>query len=332
MNDLPEKRRTGCQPVQNEATGYQPVVLPPLNDELAGLLESLCLEELSVADAERMEELVSSDPECCRQYIVFMQMHALAERFAGKWQADSSRECDEEAMQPIPAFADESAVTHQSIPPLSAANDQLPTIHYSLSTSSIGGWAFSYVVASVVLCLMLLGGWAYKITHYDQSAENRPQKTAPGMDTRFVTVGRVTGMKDCRWVDEGAGTMVGAYVPLGRKYEIISGLMEITYTSGARVILEGPCNYKVDSRAGGYLQQGKLVARVEKKVTSGEWLAAGNEGQGARGGLAASATSAKPQAANATPPAQAPSPKPSSSPSRLPRPSSPTWARSSALR
>lgn len=97
MSDLPKKRRTGCQPV----------VLPPLNDELAGLLESLCLEELSPADAARLEELVSSDPDCCRQYIVFMQMHALAERFAGKWQADSS---------------DESAVAPQSIPPHSTAH------------------------------------------------------------------------------------------------------------------------------------------------------------------------------------------------------------------
>ncbi|MBN1394803.1 MAG: hypothetical protein JW959_07255, partial [Pirellulales bacterium] len=41
-----------------------------------------------------------------------------------------------------------------------------------------------------------------------------------------------------------------------------SGLMEITYKSGARVILEGPCTYKVESSAGGFLAIGKLTANI----------------------------------------------------------------------
>ncbi|MBU4273362.1 MAG: NPCBM/NEW2 domain-containing protein, partial [Planctomycetes bacterium] len=64
-----------------------------------------------------------------------------------------------------------------------------------------------------------------------------------------------------------------AYVPLDHKYKLDSGLMEITYDSGAKVILEGPCTYEVESTAGGYLSLGKLTARVEKR----------GEGRGARG-------------------------------------------------
>ena len=55
-------------------------------------------------------------------------------------------------------------------------------------------------------------------------------------------------------------------VPLGRKYEFVSGLMEIAYQSGAKVILQGPCTYEVDSAAGGFLSLGKLTARVEVNV------------------------------------------------------------------
>jgi hypothetical protein len=44
--------------------------------------------------------------------------------------------------------------------------------------------------------------------------------------------------------------------------------MEITYQSGAKVILQGPCDYTVDSPRGGFLQVGKLTARV----ASGQWL------------------------------------------------------------
>ena len=41
--------------------------------------------------------------------------------------------------------------------------------------------------------------------------------------------------------------------------------MEITYDTGAKVILQGPCTYEVESPAGGFLSVGKLTARVEKK-------------------------------------------------------------------
>ena len=40
--------------------------------------------------------------------------------------------------------------------------------------------------------------------------------------------------------------------------------MEITYDTGAKVILQGPCTYEVDSDRSGYLAVGRLTARVEK--------------------------------------------------------------------
>ena len=68
-------------------------------------------------------------------------------------------------------------------------------------------------------------------------------------------------MVDCKW----AGTAFDAPgVPLGRKYELASGLVEITYDTGAKIILQGPVTYEVESGNGGYLAVGKLTARVEK--------------------------------------------------------------------
>ncbi|MBN1396135.1 MAG: hypothetical protein JW959_14025, partial [Pirellulales bacterium] len=112
-----------------------------------------------------------------------------------------------------------------------------------LSTPFVGGPAFSYMVATVVLCLMLLGGWAYKVSHVRNQhyVDNSRRSTTsdPLEQPELVFVGRVTGMKDCRWSDPDTGTYLGASAPLGREYALASGLMEITYKSGARVILEG---------------------------------------------------------------------------------------------
>ena len=45
--------------------------------------------------------------------------------------------------------------------------------------------------------------------------------------------------------------------------------MEISYQSGAKVILQGPCTYEVESAGGGYLSLGKLTARVETRGKAG---------------------------------------------------------------
>ena len=58
-------------------------------------------------------------------------------------------------------------------------------------------------------------------------------------------VGRITGMVDCKW----AGTAFDSPAcSFGKKYELASGLMEITYDTGAKVILQGPVTYEVESR------------------------------------------------------------------------------------
>ncbi len=147
------------------------------------------------------------------------------------------------------------------------------------SPLTIGGPAFSYMVATLILAMLLLGAWAYKVSHYRLLVESPPgQRSAPSApEMQFV--GRITGMKDCRWSDPGTQTYLGSSVPLGRRYALSAGLMEITYESGAKVILEGPCNYVVESDAGGFLALGRLTARVEKREEGRE-------------------KSAKPQAAN----------------------------------
>ncbi len=84
-------------------------------------------------------------------------------------------------------------------------------------------------------------------------------------------VGRITGMADCRWNDPTAAPASDTEsIPRGRKYVLDSGLMEISYDSGAKVILQGPCTYEVESETGGFLSLGKLTAKVERGEGRGE--------------------------------------------------------------
>ena len=56
--------------------------------------------------------------------------------------------------------------------------------------------------------------------------------------------------------------------------------LEITYDTGAKVILQGPVSYEVESLAGGYLSVGKLTAKLETKnsLPSPSGRGAGGEG------------------------------------------------------
>jgi hypothetical protein len=91
-------------------------------------------------------------------------------------------------------------------------------------------------------------------------------------------IGRVTGMVDCVWEASGDGVHttdasnqepeIGnrkSTIHLGDRLAFKSGLLEITYDTGAKVILEGPAAYEVESSAGGYLSIGRLTARLEKR-------------------------------------------------------------------
>ena len=94
------------------------------------------------------------------------------------------------------------------------------------------------------------------------------------------TVGRITGMVDCRWEERSGFRVQGSDalgskpqaprpktpVSLGDRFALTSGLMEITYDTGAKVILQGPVTYDVESAAGGYLSVGKLTGKLDKDV------------------------------------------------------------------
>ena len=135
--------------------------------------------------------------------------------------------------------------------------------------SSLGGWLFSYAAATVIMAMLALGAWVYKVPSENSRGLTAPENgsvakgTAPGTGSPRLddseVVGRITGTADCRWA--GPQNVPTVAVPVGRKYELASGLMEISYTSGAKVILQGPCAYEVDSPAGGFLSLGQTDAR-----------------------------------------------------------------------
>jgi hypothetical protein len=163
------------------------------------------------------------------------------------------------------------------IPPIIIDTSAAPSPPLLATFFAPGGWAFSYAAATVVTGLLLLVLWAWTVSHEREFAGLPPHSTPPaeGTEKPSELVGRIIGTADCRWANPG--DIPPAAIRVGRKYELAAGLLEISYDSGAKVILQGPCTYEVDSPAGGFLSLGKLTARLEKKGEGGRGKAEEDE-------------------------------------------------------
>ena len=244
----------------------------PVDDlPIAELLAALCDETISPEEMQRLDRLILADAAVRRQYLEYLDLHArLSSSFhrpAEPWgeelgfRAEGQKDGREKSEEGREVFIGDPTSSESTVPPPTIGLYRpLPSLLSLPSSSFVGGPVFSYMAAAMILGVMLLGAWAYKIS----PSVHQPNELA-NTTPRVEAVGRIVGAVGCRWADP-QNAPVGIAVRIGYRYDLASGLMEIAYDSGARVILEGPCSYKVDSPAGGYLSRGKLTARMEKRA------------------------------------------------------------------
>jgi hypothetical protein len=244
--------------------------------ELDSLLDRVLDGIYDDADARRLNAILRDDPEARRRYVLYVELHG---RLAWGEGLGAERDRETEAAAPL-----EIGVTAGKHPRQCDACDNVPfssplppiVIDTSpgvpSSITPFGGFLFSYAVAAATVLIGLLIGWTYQVSISPQPFAQRNGPRSAPMDIEqapgTVFVGQITGTFDCQWIDP-KDAVSHPYVPLGRRFALASGLMEISYDTGARVILQGPCVYQVESRNGGYLKVGKLTASVGKKADGG---------------------------------------------------------------
>jgi|GEM_PF-5233465 len=274
------------------------VELPPIDSELATLVDALCEGAITPDDRDRLEAILAGDRNAKLYYVAYLDLHAQVQwltRGEDKWPAGEAAPmaCDSDAESARHGDGEQPGEPAITITPTSVCP----------STPFVGGFVFSYMVATVFMCLLLFGFWVYKIPSDRGSSvttnDNSREATIPGKSSHdrpaMIFVGRITGMAGVKWSADPDYFPPFSYasVSLGRKYKLDSGLLEITYDSGAKVILEGPCDFTAESTAGGYLALGKLAAKVD----NGQWTVV--SGQGSRS--SSLATSHSPPATNHSP-------------------------------
>ena len=240
--------------------------------ELRPLADGACGDTLSDEDVETLADLLRGDKQAQAFYLKYFRLHAeLQFHFRGQ-------QAHRAVLGAIQAQAPSS--------PPSSSSRFLPATFYGATAYLSSGWPAAYLIATVILGVGLFVGGLIRISspaHSPQSIVTVPKAPPlfpiPDHLPQTTVVGRITGMVDCVWksgqrsaISDQQLYSTSHYPPatnhsvaLGDTLALRSGLLEITYNSGAKVILQGPVTYEVESACGGYLSIGKLTAKLEKK-------------------------------------------------------------------
>ena len=269
--------------------------LPVQFEELTDLVWALANDSLDAGGTVRLQGLLDADTANRRVYIELMDQFASLEwekvegdhwlnrtGYGARMRERRARNCGDACCNDMSGTVDDATFAQDRsyiVPggalPASAFPQPPAGLYPSLSMfqTPLGGVLFSYLMATVILGVAMTVAWVWKRPDYSQIVHVTPPAVQRGRHAAADrnVVGRVTATVDCQWgeaEEEDPQTAIlypRSRVYLGQKIALVSGLMEIAYDTGAKVILEGPVTYAVDSPAGGYLSIGKLTAQLEKR-------------------------------------------------------------------
>ena len=253
-------------------------------DNLLRLAEVICDETATTDEFAQLDALLAGDEDARRTYLDYCELHfAIGLDLQAHWEGQKA--CRQlRQLDCTDGPCDSVAVPEGKVPTSPMTGSPGVTFLGSAVNGAgsylASGWPMAYLVATVILGVGLLVGTITHISPLSQTAGINSPAAAPEhpATTKSPSVGRITGLVNVRWNDPSAAVNCNAEVALGCRYALASGLMEITYDTGAKVILQGPVTYDVNSTAGGYLSSGKLTARLKSKAEEqsigGQWWVA----------------------------------------------------------
>ena len=235
--------------------------------ELAG---AICDETASHRDRLELKAMMLVDPASRLRYLDYCQVHATLrlQLRANRASQNVYQQIKDELVTKSPTESDSAAVE----PPVSNAPHFPTGLWCSPVADRSSGWLVAYLVAMVIVGVGLATMAVVPVSRTiplvatsSQSDGEKQQTLAEKVEQKGEIVGQITGMVDCKWDAPKTIPTKNARVLLGQTYTLASGVMEITYDTGAKVILQGPGSYEVESKNGGFLSVGKLTARLKKK-------------------------------------------------------------------
>lgn len=127
----------------------------------------------------------------------------------------------------------------------------------------------AFATVTLVLCFAVQLVWEWRLSDGRPMASQIPAAIRFAEDRVLTGVGHVSGMDACRWGEGSERPGFYDRVAIGQKFHLEAGLLEITYDTGFKAILQGPVRYEVTSSNGGFLSVGKLTGNATTERARG---------------------------------------------------------------
>jgi hypothetical protein len=257
------------------------------DDELYSLLGDWCNGTLSPQRRASLEDLLRSDPDVRQFYWDYMSLHSEL-----SWRESASAQLSQRASELGRAAGPEAELPPARSPVLGflgglwSGSGETPGV--TAFTWLLMGLICSGIVLTVFFCIVLVfrGGRSVpaiapqmadrggseqgaRSTERMGGGEMGRDRSSPHLPISLsphpseAAVARLINAYECRWAVGSHSPHPGDDLEPGRKLELLSGLAEIMFQSGARALLQGPGTMEISSRSVAVLRRGKLTIRVE---------------------------------------------------------------------
>ena len=217
----------------------------PISNEFWQLLEHACSDTLSGEQHAELEEMLESEERLRRIYVEHFNLQAELVMNAG------SERCLE--------AVEEMVASSKPSPPSS------PVLGFLADAMSRAGSSLSRPVIALALTLVVALGSGLLIL----SLKDRGPIARDAGDARDASaiVAEITYSRNCQWSPATLDTIQVGGLVRGQRMQLESGVAEITFSSGARVSIEGPTTLDVVSPMAANLLVGRLAATVPESAT-----------------------------------------------------------------
>jgi hypothetical protein len=210
------------------------------------LLNELCEEVLDQAGQQRLEAILAESEDARRLYLSYVDLHA--------------NMALDLVLQPSTTLAPTPSPRRARAGWRSRLNT---AFRYASRPAPV-----SLMTAAIAAPLLLLGLLYYIAPQWWEQGEsaqpNEVARVEQANEAPFVA--RLTHGHQLQWADDTQETVTGAFLKLGQRIQIASGLAEIEFNSGARVVLHGPAGFLIDGTNACHIEYGSAVARVPKRA------------------------------------------------------------------
>ncbi len=222
---------------------------PSADEKLVDLIVRYLDGDLPPAEAEQLHTRLFEDPHSRAVFVeVCLQAKLCTEILGNRLHDVSVASAFVSSAEPIPIEAEPSSGGSGVLGFLSAALCSIP-----------GG---EFTVGLLVMCAVLGATWGLVRLHERLAGNDSLGVAVNAADSgRFVAT--LTACEGCRWGETTTSTERAARLKAGQ-LDLAEGVAEVTFDSGARIVLEGPAVLTIETSSRANLAIGRVVALVPR--------------------------------------------------------------------